>query len=72
MPDRNPTSVLVQNAMLGAKDERRSGNAIQQNRLTDRSWEYINPSQIHECRNWEGGLAVSFLGIFVQMLSAVY
>ncbi len=30
------------------------------------SWEYINCSQIHECRNWEWGLAVSFHGIFVS------
>ncbi len=29
----------------------------------DWSWEYINRSQIHECKNWEGGHAVSFLGI---------
>jgi hypothetical protein len=27
----------------------------------DRSGEYINRSQIHECRNWERGRAVSFL-----------
>jgi hypothetical protein len=26
----------------------------------------VNPSQIHECRNWERGSAVSFLGIFVS------
>ncbi len=26
----------------------------------------INRSQIHECRNWERGRAVSFLGIFVS------
>ncbi len=31
----------------------------------DRSCEYINRFQIHECRNWERGRAVSFLGIFV-------
>ena len=30
-----------------------------------RSWEYINRSPKHECRNWERGRAVSFLGIFV-------
>ncbi len=30
--------------------------------LADRSWEYIN-RWIHECRNWERGRAVSFLGI---------
>ncbi len=30
------------------------------------SWEYINCSEIHECRNWERGRAVSFLGIFVS------
>jgi hypothetical protein len=29
----------------------------------DRSWEYINRSQIHECGTWERGHAVSFLGI---------
>ncbi len=29
------------------------------NRRTDRSWEYINPSQIHECRNWERGSFIS-------------
>jgi hypothetical protein len=29
------------------------------------AWEYINRSQIHECRNWERGHAVLFLGIFV-------
>ncbi len=32
----------------------------------DQSWDYINHSQIHECRNWEGGCAVSFLGICVS------
>jgi hypothetical protein len=26
-------------------------------------WDYINRSQIHECGNWERGLAVSFLGV---------
>ncbi len=29
----------------------------------DRSWEYINHSQEHECRNWERCWVVSFLGI---------
>jgi hypothetical protein len=32
----------------------------------DRSWEYINRSPKHECRNWERGRAVSFLEIFVS------
>ncbi len=31
---------------------------------TDRGNIHINRSQIHECRNWEKGRAVSFLGIF--------
>jgi hypothetical protein len=31
----------------------------------DRSWEYSNRSQIHKCRNWERGCAISFLEIFV-------
>jgi len=34
--------------------------------FVDRSWDYIHRSQIHECRNWERGRAVSFLGIFVS------
>jgi hypothetical protein len=34
--------------------------------LEDPSLEYINRSQIHECRNWERGRAVSFLGIDVS------
>jgi hypothetical protein len=29
-------------------------------------WEHINRSQIHECRNWERGCSVSFLGIAVS------
>ncbi len=29
-------------------------------------WEYINRSQKHECRNWDLGRAVPFLGIFVS------
>jgi hypothetical protein len=32
-------------------------------------WEYINRSQIHECRNWVRGHAVSFPGIFVSNFS---
>ncbi len=34
--------------------------------FADRSWEYMNRSQRHECRNWERGRAVSFLEIFVS------
>ncbi len=50
-----------------------SANAIQQNRR-NRPWEYIYRSQIHKCRNWERGRAVSFLGIFVSNFrySALY
>ncbi len=33
---------------------------------TDRSQEYINRSKKHECRNWDCGRPVSFLGIFVS------
>jgi hypothetical protein len=36
------------------------------NRRTDGGNICIIPSQIHECRNWERGRAVSFLGIFVS------
>ncbi len=35
-----------------------------QTQQADRSWEY--GSLIHECRNWERGRAVSFLGIHVS------
>jgi hypothetical protein len=38
-------------------------------KLADRSREYINRSQIHECRNGERGCAVAFLGIFVCTVS---
>ncbi len=27
------------------------------------SWEYVNPSPIHECGNWDWGRAVSFLEV---------
>jgi hypothetical protein len=37
--------------------------------LVDRSWEYINRSQIHECGTWERGRAVSFLRIVADDLS---
>ena len=29
----------------------------------DRSWEYINRSQTHECGNWDRGHAIPFLRI---------
>jgi hypothetical protein len=32
----------------------------------DRSWEYINRTQKHECRNWGCDRVVPFLGIFVS------
>ncbi len=32
----------------------------------DRSWEYINRSQRHECGNWDWGPGIPFLGIFVS------
>ncbi len=31
----------------------------------DRSWEYINRSQTHQCGNWDCGRAIPFLGILV-------
>ncbi len=36
-----------------------------------RAWEYINPSQIHECRNWERGRAVSFLAYLFQIFGTM-
>jgi hypothetical protein len=35
-------------------------------KYVDRSWEYINRSQTHECRNWDWGRAIPFLGIVVS------
>ncbi len=32
-------------------------------KYVDRSWEYINRSQTHECGNWDCGRATPFLGI---------
>ncbi len=32
----------------------------------DRSWDYINRLQTHECGNRDGGRAIHFLGIFVS------
>ncbi len=32
----------------------------------DRSWEYINSKQKHECRNSDCGRAIPFLGIYVS------
>jgi hypothetical protein len=32
----------------------------------DRSGEYINRTQKHECKNWDYGRAVHFLGIYVS------
>ncbi len=32
-------------------------------KYVDRSWEYTNRSQTHECRNWVWGRAIPFLGI---------
>ncbi len=41
--------------------------AIQENcdSIWDRSWEYINLSKTHECRNREQGCPISFLGIYI-------
>ncbi len=39
---------------------------LQQNRQTDRGNTYINRQQKHECRNWNCGLAVPSLRIFVS------
>ncbi len=36
---------------------------LQENTYVDRSWEYINRSQTHECGNWDCCRAIPFLGI---------
>jgi hypothetical protein len=38
----------------------------------DRSWEYINRSQIYECRNFYWDRAVSFRGIFFPMFGSLF
>ncbi len=32
-------------------------------KYVDRSWEYVNRSQTHECRNWDWDRTIPFLGI---------
>ncbi len=39
---------------------------LQQNRQTNQKNIYINRSEKHECRNWDCGRAVPFLGILVS------
>jgi hypothetical protein len=39
---------------------------LQENMYVDRSWEYINRSQTHECGNWVCGCEIPFLGIIVS------
>ncbi len=40
-------------------------------KYVDRSWEYINRSQTHECGNWDWGRAIPFLGIHTWDFVAV-
>ncbi len=42
------------------------GLQTQDRKIGGPMWEYINCSQIHECRNWERDCAVSFQGIVVS------
>ncbi len=35
--------------------------------IVDRSWEYVNRSQTHECENCDCDRAISFMEIFVSM-----
>ncbi len=41
-------------------------------KYVDRSWEYINLSQTHECGIWGWGRAIPFLGYIIKILIAVY
>ncbi len=43
---------------------------LQENRQ-GQSWENINLSQKRECRNWDCGTTVPFLGIFVSIFGTV-
>ncbi len=67
-PKRNcPASFLIsQSCICGwfKYSHDRSTSFLQQNRQTDRGNIYVNRSPKQECRNWEWGRAVSFLGIF--------
>ncbi len=40
-------------------------------KYVDRSWEYINRSQTHECRNWDWGHAIPFPGTHKSELPTV-
>jgi hypothetical protein len=56
---------LVPNFYIHVSVSDRSATAVQKKRRTDReNTIYIYRSQIHDCRNWDRGRAVSFLGIF--------
>jgi hypothetical protein len=44
---------------------------LQQNRQIHRGNTYINPSQTHECGNWDCGRAIPLVGIFVFEFSAL-
>ncbi len=35
-------------------------------KYVDRSWEYLNSSQTHECRNWDWGRAISTKGLGIH------
>ncbi len=45
---------------------------LQENRWTDRGNIHINRSQIYECRNWDWGRAVLFLGIHKSVFFAMW
>jgi hypothetical protein len=42
----------------------RIGPPIVCSRNADGLWEYLNRTQKHECRNWDCGRAVPFLGVY--------
>ncbi len=41
-----------------------SANSHETNYIVDRSWEYLNRSQTHECDNWDWGRAIPRIGIY--------
>ncbi len=57
---QDPTLIYICKRFIYVQDRSAYSAA---GKYVDRSWEYINRSQIHECRNWDWGRAIPRKGI---------